>query len=308
MSAGRGVLRTAEGSRSEAFGPGEWGLLVVTAGVWGSSFLFIAEGLEAFAPGLVTWLRLLLGVATLSLFPRAREPVARADLKAVVLLSVVWMASPLVLLPIAQQWISSSLTGMINGGMPLFAAVIASLLLRRLPGRVQMVGLAVGFAGVVLLAIPSDGATATLGGVALALLATACYGTAVNQAVPLQQRYGALPVLLRALVISLVLTTPLGLASVPASSWSWSSFAAVAALGVGGTALAYVSMATLVGRAGATRGAVAIYLLPVVALVLGVTVRGETVTRLALVGMGLALIGAIVTSRSEQRVLSDPAA
>ncbi len=59
-------------------------------------------------------------------------------------------------------------------------------------------------------------------------------------------------------------------------------------------------MATLVGRAGATRGAVAIYFLPVVALTLGVLVRRETVEWISLAGVALVLLGAYVTSRRER--------
>ncbi len=295
------LLQTSEGSTAAAFGVAEWALLAVVGFVWGSSFLFIAEGLEAFGPGLISWLRLALGFATLSLFRTARAPIARADHRRIAALAVLWMAIPFILIPMAQQSIDSSLAGMINGGMPLFAAAISAIMLRRLPGKAQSTGLVVGFAGIVLVSLPSGDASATLTGVVLTLVATACYGLAVNLAVPLQQTYGALPVLLRALGIALIVTTPLGIASLASATWSWTSLAAVAALGVGGTALAYVAMATLAGRAGATRGAVAIYLIPLVAIGLGVWLRDEEVAALGLVGIGLALVGAWVTSRAETR-------
>ncbi len=64
-----------------------------------------------------------------------------------------------------------------------------------------------------------------------------------------------------------------------------------------GTGVAFIAMAILVGRAGATGGAVAIYFLPVVALVLGVTIRGETLPMVSVAGVGLVLLGAWVTSR-----------
>ena len=73
----------------------------------------------------------------------------------------------------------------------------------------------------------------------------------------------------------------------------------MATLGIVGTGLAFVTMATLVGRAGATRGAVAVYFIPVVALVLGVAFRGEEVALAAVVGVGLVVVGAVMTSRQE---------
>ena len=75
------------------------------------------------------------------------------------------MAFPLTLFPIAQQHVSSSVTGMINGAVPLFTAAIASVLLWRLPGRFQLVGLGVGMAGIALIGLPAinDGASSALG-------------------------------------------------------------------------------------------------------------------------------------------------
>ena len=65
-------LTTAEGSRPEAFGPTEWGLLAFVAVVWGASPLFIAEALESLSPALITTVRLALGAAALTLVPPVR--------------------------------------------------------------------------------------------------------------------------------------------------------------------------------------------------------------------------------------------
>ena len=70
-------------------------------------------------------------------------------------------------------------------------------------------------------------------------------------------------------------------------------------LGVLGTGLAFVLMTTLVGRVGGTRGAVAIYFVPVAAIALGYLVRDEQIEPIALVGTALVLLGAWVTSRRE---------
>lgn len=265
--------------------------------------MFIAEALESFSPGLIAAARLALGAATLAMFPQSRHPIGRDDWPSIFALALVWMAIPFIALPVAQLWISSSLAGMINGGMPLFAAVFAAMMLGRLPRRFQAVGLAVGFVGVVLIATPRGGVgTTSLSGILLALLATACYGVAVNLAVPLQQRYGALPVLLRAITVAAVLLAPVGLLSLPDGDVSGTSVAAVVALGALGTGLAYIAMATLVGRAGATRGSIAVYFIPIVAVVLGVQLRNESVSASALLGIGLVLVGAFLTSRRETRL------
>ena len=302
----RRLAATSEGTHPGEFGVTEWSLLAAVAGIWGSSFLFIAIGLEAFEPELVALARLVLGAASLALVPRARRPVERDDWPRIALLGLLWMGLPLMMFPIAQQWIASSLAGMINGATPLFSALVAAVLLRRLPGPRQLVGLFLGFAGVVAIGWPAvvtsgagalAGTARTAAGVGLVVLASLCYGISTNLAVPLQQRYGALPVLLRAQLVSVVLVAPFGLWGLSGSHFSWGSLAAVLALGILGTGWAYVAMGTLVGRVGATRGTVAVYFIPVVAVVLGVVFRDERVAPLAVGGMVLVLFGAFLVSR-----------
>src|SRR5262245_23139532 len=151
---------TAQGTHTQAYGAAEWSLLVAIALIWGSSFFFMEIGLRSFGPGVITMARIALGTATLALFARARQPVDRQDWGRIALLGIVWMAIPLTLLPIAQQWIDSSVTGMINGSMPIFAAAWATYLLRRLPGWRQVLGIAIGFLGIVLVFIPELQASA----------------------------------------------------------------------------------------------------------------------------------------------------
>ena len=294
------MISTAQGTHQQAFGPVEWGLLAFIAGVWGSSFLLIAIGVDAFAPGVVTFLRIFFGFVGLSFTRAARTPIEREDWPRIALVGFTWMALPLSLFPIAELYVDSSVAGMINGSVPLFAAVIAAILLRAWPPRRQVTGLLVGFAGVVAISIPSlHGADASPLGVGLLLVAVFFYGLSANLAVPLQQKYGGLSVMWRVQLCALAMTLPYGLASIPASEFAWSSLAAVVVLGFLGTGWAFVAMTNLMGRAGATRGSVAIYVTPVVAIALGVAFRDETVAALALAGMVLVLIGAWLTSRAE---------
>lgn len=296
----RRTLITAMGTNPSAFKALDWGLLVTAAMIWGASFLFIAIGLDSFSPGVVTFLRLAFGAFTLAWFRASRTPIPRQDWGRVWLLGLVWMGLPLTLFPIAQQWITSSLAGMLNAAVPIPAAIIAAALLRAIPGRAQIVGLLIGLAGVIAVGLPSLSTSGTQAlGTGLVLLAVTCYGLATNLAVPLQQRYGALPVLFRSQLAALVMVTPFALFDIPNSGFSVGSLGAVVALGVLGTALAFVAMTNLVGRVGATRGTIAIYFMPIVAIALGVAVRSETIHPVSIVGTGLVIVGAYFASRSE---------
>jgi len=279
----------------------DFALLVVPGIIWGASFLFIAEGLTAVEPNGVTFARIAVGFLTLSLFPSARKPVARSDWAGTAGLGVLWLAFPLSMFPFAEQHVSSALTGMLNGAVPLFVAAVASLLARRLPDRGIFTGIVVGFGGAVLMAIPAFGGSSSAFGISLIVLALLSYGVALNLARPLQQRNGAVPVLWRALGIALVLTAPLGLPAVLNGNWTPRSVLAMLLLGAGGTAIAQVLSATAAGRMGATKASVSAFFIPVVALGLGVAIRHETVASLSLAGAAICLLGAAII-RSPQLV------
>lgn len=296
----RPFLSTTGGTLTDAFGAPEWGLLGVIAVIWGSSFLFMEIGLDAFRPGVIAMARVGLGALALALVPRARRRVDRGDVGTIALLGVIWMGIPLILFPVAQQWVDSSVAGMMNGAMPLTTAAWSAVLLRRLPRPRQLVGLALGFAGILAISWPEVRTSdASALGVGLVLLAVVLYGLSANVAVPLQQRYGSLPVLLRAQLAALVIIVPYGLWSLPGSRWAVGPAVAMLPLGILGTGLAFVLMATLVGRVGGPRGSVAIYFVPIVAIALGVVALGEALEPIAVVGTALVLAGAWTASRRE---------
>lgn len=251
----------------------------------------------------MTFLRIALGAATLACFPAARRgAIEREDRGRVVLLGVLWVAIPFELYPIAQQWIDSAVAGMITGSAPLFSALVAAILLRRAPTNGQIAGLVCGFAGVVAIGLSAaEGTGSSAAGIALIVAAVACYGVATNIAVPLQQRYGSLAISLRILVVALVFVTGPGIVGLAVSSPEAGSLAAMVPLGIGATGLAFVAFTTLIGRAGPTRGPVAVYFVPVVALILGVTLGSEHVGVGEIAGCALVIAGAWVTSQAARR-------
>jgi drug/metabolite transporter (DMT)-like permease len=277
-------------------------LLILPGIIWGASFLFIAEGLDALRPNGVTFVRVAIGFFALSLIPAARRPLQSADRTRTVVLGVLWMAFPLSMFPFAEQHVSSALTGMLNGATPLFAAAVASGLARRVPSTAVAFGLIVGFLGATLIAMPGimgpGAATGQTAGVLMILAALVSYGFAINLARPLQQRNGALPVIWRALGVALVLTAPLGVPAVLDAHWTLRAAASLAALGVFGTCVAYVLSATAAGRISATAASATNFIVPVVALALGVGLRHEHVAWLSIAGAGVCLTGATLIRRA----------
>ncbi|REK19106.1 MAG: EamA family transporter, partial [Actinobacteria bacterium] len=201
------VLTTSHGINREAFSAKDWSLFLGLSAIWGASFLFMAIGLDSFHPGLVTLLRVGFGASFMLAVPRARKTrIPRNEWPALATLGVIWIAIPMTLFPIAQQWIDSGVAGMLNGATPILTAVVAAILLRQLPRSRQVAGLLIGFAGIVAIALPSAGSGSTAAiGVILVITATVCYAFASNIVAPLQQKYGSLALMARMQWIGAVL-------------------------------------------------------------------------------------------------------
>ena len=278
----------------------DWGLLLGAAGIWGASFFFIDIGLEAFAPGLVTLFRIAFGCAALWLIPIKTRPFDQQDRKKIVLLGITWIAFPLTMFPIAQQWINSSLTGMLNSAMPIFTVLIGLAVFATPTAPIPLIGVFTGLAGLVLIGLPevtTDGTNAI--GVLLVILAVLSYGVAVHIAGPLQRQYGAIPVVRSALLVAVILALPYGVVGVTDSGFGWGPMIACIALGAGGTGIAFVLAAELNGRVGAVRTSIVTYLIPIVAVFLGVVFRNDSITLWAILGTVIVLAGAYLTTLTQ---------
>ncbi len=293
---------------SGSFTPFDWALFLGISLIWGASFLLIAEALEGptpgvkgLTPGVITLGRVGSGALTLVvlrlLTGRPEQPIVGRDRRTVVFLSVVWVAVPFTLFPLAQEHINSALTGLLNGSVPIFVAVIGTLVGGIRPRGSLLFGLVLGFVGVVTLSLPSIGEGASQArGVLMVLAATLCYGVALNVAGPLQRRYGAVSLMTPILVLATLWLIPGAVRDWDQNVWSADVVMPVLLLGVLGTGLAYWIMATLIGRVGPIPASFITYLIPVVSLLLGVLVRGDHVAALALVGAALTTLGALLAS------------
>lgn len=292
---------TNVGSRPAAYGPAEWGLTGVVGLIWGSAFLWIAIGVDALDPGVVALGRVVLGGLALATFSRARRAIDRVDWLRMGAVAFFGNAVPALLFAVAETELDSAVAGMLTSGAPLLSLVVASIMLRRLPGAYQAIGISLGFGGIVLMTLPSlGGADAAPTGVLLVLLAVIGYAISGNLLVPLQQRYGGPAVTLWALAGSSVMLLPFGIAGWSDSEFSLGPVLAVTILGVLGTGIARSLSATLAGRVGAARMSTTTYLIPVVAIALGVAFRDETVSPIAIVGVAVVFVGAFLATRAEK--------
>ena len=290
-----GTNSTTVGDATDRSGAADWAILSLPGLIWGASYLFIADALGAIGPGGVTLVRLVVGFSTLSFFPAARKPVLRSDWLKIVALGVFWMAFPLSMFPFAERYVSSALTGMLNGANPLFAAAVAAMIAWKLPSGRVITGIVIGMAGTIVMGLPTlHEGHSTIAGVGMILAALVSYGVALNLASPLQRRNGALPVVLRAQLVAMVFVAPIGMRDVLHVKWAPGPLAALLALGVLSTGIAFAIMSVSAGRFGAARASSAAFLIPAEALFLGVIFRGEHVSWISIVGGAVCITGALI--------------
>lgn len=299
------MFEAATAANDDTFTRPDWALFISVSLIWGASFLLIAEALEGLTPGTVTLGRVGVGAITLVIIRTLRgnrATIEPEDQLRVMLLSLLWVAVPFTLFPLAQEHINSAVTGLLNGATPVFAGIVSAVLVKVAPKGQQLAGIALGFFGIILISLGSSGGGSTeVLGVVLVLAATVCYGFAVNLASPLQAKYGPINIMSAVLTRATVWVLPFGLWSLGENEWSVGPVAAVLFLGAIGTGAAYWIMATLVGRVGAVRASFITYLIPVVSLILGVVLRNDTVTLLAIVGAVVTIGGAFMASRARSR-------
>ena len=271
--------------------------------LWGVPYLFIEIAVEGGAsPLLVGWGRVAIGAAILL-------PIAwklgylkglRSKTKALVAFAIVECALPWWLIPLGQQEVSSSLAAILIASLPILTAIVAFRIdpAERVTG-VRLVGLLIGIAGVILLlGIDVAGRPGEILGAGAILIATSCYAIGVfivKRSFADVNPIGAVAV---ALAISTVILAPAGVASIPGAEISSGAVGSVAVLGAFCSALALILFFSLIAEVGPTRASVITYVNPAVAVLLGVTLLGESLGPGAVAGLLLILAGSWISTGS----------
>jgi drug/metabolite transporter (DMT)-like permease len=278
-------------------------LLLIVAGIWGASYLFIKVAVREIEPTAMMDLRLVFAAIVLVPFlvirlggRRAAAEVRSTGWGAFVL-GIANMALPFVLIAWGEKHIDSGVAAIANATVPIFVALLA---IRFNPAeRVRgwrLVGVALGLVGVgVLTGLHPQGGWWGVAGT-LAVVASLSYATSNLYT---QHRFpGTSPLVITAssTIAGAVVLLPFALAQLPDSLPSLKALASVAALGIGGTALALLFFYAMLNRYGASRASLVTYLLPPFALFYGVVFLDERMTLNAVLGLLLILAGVALGS------------
>jgi drug/metabolite transporter (DMT)-like permease len=303
----------ASGHPAPSNEPRDWLVFGLLGLFWGTSYLFIKIGVDEALPTFVLISGrlavgglLLAGVLVLRRIPLPRDPALYGRLFVSSMLSI---ALPFTLITWGEQSIDSALAAVLNSSVPLFTIVLAALFLHDEPITVnRLVGLLVGFGGVVIVTGGGMGATAGSGvpGELAMIAASLSYGAGnvyTRRAVRGVNSFVTSFVLvtfafLVTFALSLVMDPPWTVSYTPRGLF------AMAWLGIFGSGLAYLCFYHLHARWGATRSSLVAYLLPIVGVAAGFLVLGETIDLRIVVGTALIIGGVgLVNSRYGSRRL-----
>jgi drug/metabolite transporter (DMT)-like permease len=276
--------------------------------VWGSSFLFIELALQSFSPAGIVLLRGLLGGVSLLLILGLRRewlPSFGFHWVHIAVVAVLLNAAPGFLFAVGQQWVPSSLAGIVNATTPLMTVLVVLIAFREQKPTVnQVLGIFVGLFGIVLVTnLVSKFEGLTLLGVSVLLLGTLCYGVAMPYA---KRHVASLPFSPYALAaaqvsLSALISLPLALFSgVTNEPVTAEALWAIIGLGVLGTGLAYVWNYRNLELAGSLIASSVTYITPVVAVLLGVVLLQESISLSQAAGGLLILVSALLVQRRWQ--------
>lgn len=269
--------------------------LVLLAAIWGASFLFTRMAAPAF--GAVALAQVRVAVAALVLVPLLALRGGLTDVRGrpgrFALLGAVNTAIPFTLFAWAALSITAGMASILNATAPLFAALVAWLWLRDRLTALQWLGMAIGFGGVLWLAMSKSSFSA--GGSGWAILAglgaTLSYG--ISASVAKRHFSGVRPLAVAAgsQTAAALWLLPFSLAAWPTISPSPHDWAAAIMLGVLCTGIAYILYFRLIARVGPAMAMTVTFLIPAFAMLWGGLFLGEQVTPTMLAGCAVILAG-----------------
>jgi drug/metabolite transporter (DMT)-like permease len=269
--------------------------------IWGNSFLFIKLGLESLTPAGVVLSRLALGAVTmLAISAVTRSPLPPRRLWGRLFVAAILMASGgWVLFAFSEQYISSSLAGILNGSTPLMTLVVVLIAFpEERPTRQRIVGLAMGFIGIlVVIGVWNGMGAATALGVGACALAVVGYGISYpyvrRYLATGEERMSSLTFATGLMVFGTLQIAPLAaITGYSHAPLTLTVVLAMLALGIVGSGIAYILNYVVIHRSDATTASTVTYVITVVAVVSGAVFLGEEITWYEPVGAAMVILGA----------------
>jgi terminal-alkyne amino-acid exporter len=281
-----------------------WTAVTVTVVLWATAFAAIRAALESYTPAELSVLRLAiasLALAVVTAIAGRGRPQAR-DLPRLALVALTGMTAYQLLLNAGEQTVDAGTASLLVSTGPVFVAVMAAAALGERLDRAAWSGVAVGFAGAVIIAVGQGGGLRVSADALLVLAAAVSQAAFFVLQKPLLPRYGSLRVTAWAMWLGALALIPFAPAAPAAVAHAGvEATAAVVFLGLAASAFAFLTWAYALSRLEVHRAASALYAVPVVAIGVAWVWLGEVPSLASLLGGAIALAGVAVTNSTTRR-------
>ena len=281
-----------------------WILFGLVGFLWGIPYLLIKVAVADIPPPLIVAGRTLIGAAILIPIALRKNTLKDAikGIKYVIPYAVLEMVGPWILITSAEKEISSGLAGLLVATVPFFASIFSSLRGDHSVWQPKRIfGLVVGFVGIVaLVGIESITGTSNPKAIAMVIMASIMYAYAVLMITTNLPGVDGIAINGVAMGLTCLFYTPIAIATWPSNPVSTEAIAALVALGVFSTAIAFMLFFIVIVEIGVARASLTTYVNTAVAVVLGILILDEPITLGIIVGLPMVLLGSYLASRKEK--------
>ena len=281
--------------------------LLILSAIWGSSFLFLRIASPEFGPIFLIELRVASGLLILMpiclLLGKFKE--LKQNWKIISIVGLANMAIPFCFFAYSALNMGAGALSIINATVPFFTALIAFILFQQKLSRIGLLGLLIGFSGVVALVFDpseSSGITSKLA-IPSALFACVLYGLALNLVAQKLQGVSGISITAGGLLFSTLFLFPLAILERPEVVPLGSVWVSVLALGIVCTGFGYILFYRLIARIGSQQAIMTTYLIPIFSILWGNLFLAESITVFMVLGVILVLSGVGMTTGRFSRIV-----
>ena len=273
--------------------------------IWGTSFLLIKVAVQDMSPAVLLLLRSASGCVALAVIVLAMGRPLLAEgwrnrLGSFAIMAITNAIVPWIAIAWGEQRISSGLASILNSTTTLRTAVLIYWVIpTERPSRVNYLGVVLGFVGVIVLVLPdisTRGVSGNFFGAMAVVVASLSYAVNAIYQRRKMRDVSVFEVSLGQLMMTVLFAVPLAVPSLPQVHVAFASLAAVIALGVVATGVAYLLYYYVMNRLGAVRASGVTLLVPVTAVFWGVLLLHETISLPIVAGMVVILVGIVLTN------------
>ena len=279
----------------------DWILLTALAAIWGSAFMFIKISAVDFGPILLVTLRLL--IAGLVFMPfllrKKKRSLFRAYLPAILIIAIVSNAIPFTMFAYASLGATSNMLGILNGTTAFLTTIIAYFWLKEAVSSKQIIGLLLGFVGVLILVNPSNGSTTLIASMC-AMIGSLCYAFNAAYLQKYHSNSDKIVLIGWSMLFGGFFMIPLASFNLPNSMPDTNSILALFWLAVISTGVGYLAYVRLIDRIGAVKTVTLTYLLPVFSIIWGAIFLQEKITSIILGGFIFVMMGMYFANTSNK--------